>query len=451
MTNVVFIMTDNQGAWSLGCYGNPDIRTPNIDSLAADGIRFTDAYCVNSVCSPSRATFFTGLLPSQHGVHCYLGGEKPDAQIGQDAYNTIAEFTNLPQVMVESGYTCGLTGKWHLGDSLKPVEGFDYWFTKPKGHTSTFFDDEAIWEGEIYQEPQYFTDAITEHALNFLRQKRNDPFFLFVGYNGPYGLGKHMVETHRNRHTEYYADKELSSFPIEPVHPWLKANREIINNPVSIRGYAAAASGVDDGVGEILDELRRLGLDEETLVIFTADQGLCGGHHGMWGMGDHSWPLHTFEEALHIPLIFRHKGQIPAGSTYDRRTCNYDFFPSLLDNLGLGERLTDRSHLPGSSYAEALAGNPFAGDSRIFHEFENARMVRNDRWKYTWRKPDGPDELYDMAADPGERNNLAKEPVSAEVISNLREEIDSFFGKYADPEFDLWKGGRSKAGLVVRN
>ena len=133
MPNVVFIMTDNQGAWTLGCYGNPDIRTPNIDRLADEGIRFSNAYCVNSVCSPSRATFMTGLIPSQHGVHCYLGGEKPDAQMGPDAYCTIHEFANLPRVMADAGHTCGLSGKWHLGDSLRPQEGFSYWFTRPRG------------------------------------------------------------------------------------------------------------------------------------------------------------------------------------------------------------------------------------------------------------------------------------------------------------------------------
>jgi arylsulfatase A-like enzyme len=451
MTNVVFIMSDNQGAWSLGCYGNADVRTPHIDGLSADGIRFSDAYCVNSVCSPSRATFFTGLLPSQHGVHCYLGGEKPDSQMGPDAYNTIADFTNLPQVMAEAGYTCGLTGKWHLGDSLKPVDGFDYWFTKPRGHTSTFYGDDAIWQGDVYQEPGYFTDAITEHALNFLRQSKEDPFFLFVGYNGPYGLGRHMVETHQNRHADYYADKQLQSFPREPVHPWLKVNLDIINNPVSIRGYAAAASGVDDGVGKILNELRILGLEEDTLVIYTADQGLCGGHHGMWGMGDHSWPLHTFEETLHIPLIFRHSGQIPGGAVFEGRTCNYDFFPSLLDYLNLGDRLPERSGIPGRSYARVLGGEEIGGYEQIFHEFENARMVRNDRWKYTWRNPDGPDELYDMQTDPGERNSLTEEPGSADVIREMRVEIESFFSRYADPEFDLWNGGRSKAGMMSRH
>jgi len=448
-TNVVFIMTDNQGAWTLGCYGNEDIRTPNIDSLAEDGIRFTNAYAVNSVCSPSRATFFTGLLPSQHGVHCWLGTEKPDAQIGPEAYCTIREFTNLSRIMADSGYICGLSGKWHLGDSIRPQEGFSYWFTKPRGHTSTFYNDQAIWKGNIYTEPRYLTDVITEHALEFLEQNHENPFFLYVPYNGPYGLGKHMTETHQNRHTDYYADKELLSFPREPIHPWLRANREIINNPVSIRGYAAATSGVDDGVGEILDALSNYGLDENTLVIFTADQGLCGGHHGMWGMGDHSRPIHTFEETIHIPLLFRHTGKIPAGESFEGRTCNYDFFPSVLDYLGMAEETPSES--PGKSYAQALLGNEISWGDVIFHEFENTRMIRNDRWKYTRRYPEGPDELYDMQEDSGERNNLANHPEYAPIIEELRTQLDEFFHQYADPKYDFWHGGTSKAGRLIKD
>ncbi|MCZ6681508.1 MAG: sulfatase-like hydrolase/transferase [Candidatus Poribacteria bacterium] len=97
--------------------------------MTGEGMRFANAYCVNSVCSPSRATFLTGLIPSQHGVHCFLGGEKPVAQVGPDAYDTIREFSSLPKILFEAGYTCGLSGKWHLGDSLRPHGGFSYWFT----------------------------------------------------------------------------------------------------------------------------------------------------------------------------------------------------------------------------------------------------------------------------------------------------------------------------------
>ena len=353
-TNVVFIMTDNQGAWTLGCHGNPDIRTPQIDRLASQGVRFSNAYCVNSVCSPSRATYLTGLIPSQHGVYCYLGGEKPDAQIGPDAYCTIDEFMSLPRILADAGHTCGLSGKWHLGDSLHPQTGFSYWFTKPRGHTRTFYDDEAIWDEQIYTEPRYYTDVITEHALDFLKQQHENPFFLYVSYNGPYGLGEHMTYTHENRHTAYYADKDLPCFPREPVHPWLKQNRDFIGNPVCMRGYASAVSGVDDGVGAILDTLNQDGLDEDTLVIFCSDQGLCAGHHGMWGMGDHARPIHTYEEALHIPLIFRHTDHIPAGTVFDGRTCNYDFFPSMLDYLGMADAMRTDPTLPGTSYARAM-------------------------------------------------------------------------------------------------
>ena len=406
-TNVVFIMTDNQGAWTLGCHGNPDIRTPQIDRLASQGVRFSNAYCVNSVCSPSRATYLTGLIPSQHGVHCYLGGEKPDAQIGPDAYCTIDEFMSLPRILADAGHTCGLSGKWHLGDSLHPQTGFSYWFTKPRGHTRTFYDDEAIWDEQIYTEPRYYTDVITEHALDFLKQQHENPFFLYVSYNGPYGLGEHMTYTHENRHTAYYADKDLPCFPREPVHPWLKQNRDFIGNPVCMRGYASAVSGVDDGVGAILDTLNQYGLDEDTLVIFCSDQGLCAGHHGMWGMGDHARPIHTYEEALHIPLIFRHTDHIPAGTVFDGRTCNYDFFPSMLDYLGMADAMRTDPILPGTSYARAMQGEHVAWDDVIFHEFENVRMIRNDAWKYTRRFPNGPDELYDIQTDPGERRSKA--------------------------------------------
>ena len=286
--NLVFILTDNHGAWTLGCYGNKEIRTPNIDRLAAEGIRFTRAYCNNSVCSPSRATFLTGLIPSQHGVHAFIPNA---AQIGPHAYSTIKEFRTLPKILSNCGYTCGLSGKWHLGDNLYPQEGFTYWFAKAGGHTTTFYNDEMIWQEKIYLEPKYTTDAITDHAVEFLEQNKARPFFLYVAYNGPYGLGKVVAEEHRNRHTAYYADKNMDSFPREKVNPWLRSNRATVNNVKAMRSYAAAVSGVDDGIGRVMETLKRLGLDTNTLVVFAADQGLNAGHGGYWGMGDHSRPL----------------------------------------------------------------------------------------------------------------------------------------------------------------
>lgn len=445
--NIVFIISDNQSPWTMGCYGNDEIRTPSCDRLADEGVRFTNAFCVNPVCSPNRATCMTGLLPSQHGVHNWLGGEKPDAQVGPEAYCTIAEFVTLPQILAEEGYTCGMTGKWHLGDSLNPQLGFEYWFAKPRGHTRTFYDSEAIWRGEIYREPRYYLDAITDHAIDFLSHDHEQPFFLHVGYNGPYGLDQDMRDGHRNRHAEYYADKPLTCFPRGETHPWLVQNRDCMNNETTMRSYASAVSGVDDGVGAILTTLDELGIAENTLVIYTADHGLCAGHNGMWGMGDHSRPRHMFQQNLRIPLLFRHPEAIAGGRVVEEMSCNYDFFPSMLDYLGLAQR---GEELPGTSYAPLLRGEKLVrGDEITFHEYEETRSVQTREWKLIRRHPYGPDELYHVVRDPGERVNLIDQSDCAEIQADLDARLTDFFATYADPEYDVWAGGKTKAGRLL--
>lgn len=449
--NVVLIMTDNHSPWTLGCYGNSEIRTPNLDNLASEGIHFTRAFCSNPVCSPNRATMLTGLMPSQHGVHDWLGKEKPDSQIGPSAYCTIEEFATLPGLLTEAGYSSGMCGKWHLGDSLYPQLGFDYWFAKPKGHTGSFYNDEAIWEGKIRTEEGYYLDAITVHAVEFLRQPREKPFFLYVGYNGPYGLDDDLRgEGHRNRHTDYYADKELPSFPREEMHPWLRSYRDCIGNQTARRSYAAAVSGVDDGVGAILQTLEDMGLAENTLVIFTSDHGMCAGHHGMWGMGDHSRPRHLYQENMQVPLILRHPQQIPVGRSCDTMVCNYDFFPTAVDYLGLDGCGSGRLPLPGRSYADALTGDELQwGEEIVFHEYIDTRGAQTRRWKLVRRYPDGPDEFYDLADDPEERVNLSEDPRYEESRSMMRAKLEEFFRTYSQPEYDLWNGGGSKAGQPV--
>lgn len=178
--NLVFILTDNQGAWTLGCYGNPDIRTPHIDRLAAEGIRFTRALSSNPVCSPTRATFLTGLIPSQHGVHSFLD---PQFMMGPKAYNTLAEFTSLGEVLRDAGYVCGLSGKWHLGANLTPSEGFSFWITKPDGSTREFYDQEIIEDGKVRKEAGYTTDLWTRSGIKFIEQNKARPFFLFLAYS----------------------------------------------------------------------------------------------------------------------------------------------------------------------------------------------------------------------------------------------------------------------------
>ena len=451
------MVTDNQSPWTLGCYGNNEILTPNIDALAQDGIRFTDAFCSNPVCSPNRATILTGLMPSQHGVHRWLGEEKPNAQMGPDAYCTIREFENLPELLAGQGYKCGMSGKWHLGDSARAQLGFEYWFSMTQGHTASFYDMPAVWNGEEYAEPRYFTDATADHAVSFLHQARgNEPFFLYVGFNGPYCVDGDLLNGHRNRYTDYYADKELPCFPREEIHPWQHTFKDAIGNPVAFRSYAAAVSGIDDGAGRILDELDRLGLSDSTVVVFTADHGSCAGHHGLWGFGEHARPFNLYQEALRVPLIFRYPGRIPGAATISHLSCNYDVYPSLVSLLGVrvdttnGENLNGRFETPGRDYSRELKGEKIEwGEEIVFHEYETARAVQTPEWKLVKRYPDGPDELYDMKQDPGEKNNLAGADSVATIRRELETRIALFFECYSTAEYDVWRGGRSKAGDIL--
>ena len=445
--NVLLIMTDNHGAWTLGCYGNPDIRTPRIDRLAAEGMLFTRAFASNGVCSPTRATYLTGLLPSQHGVHCYLRAK--EAQIGPGAYCTISEFRTLPKVLSENGYRCGLVGKWHLGGNLSPQEGFESWVTMPHGATSTFYDAEVIENGRIRREPQYLTDFWTEHAVRFLREDRDRPFFLFLSYNGPYALGRLLTRPARNRHAEPYADAWLPSFPRAEMHPWQFNNREFLNNPTAIRRVAAEVSGVDDGVGAVLDTLRELGLDRDTLVVFCADQGWAGGQNGLWGMGDHTRPLTAFDPMMHVPLIVRHTGRVPAGARSDLMVSNYDLLPTLLSYLGLADSENLNAKSPGRDFSLTLLGREQPGwDQRVFYEMENARAIRTATAKYVHRHPDGPHELYDLTSDPGEKMNLYGQPRQAAHQRELAAQLREFFDRHADPQYDLYHGGGSKTRLL---
>jgi arylsulfatase A-like enzyme len=449
-TNLILILSDNHGAWTLGCYGNKEIRTPNIDHLAAQGMLFTRAYCANSVCSPSRATFLTGLIPSQHGVHSYLGPDKQSSSGGPDAC-VINEFDNLPKILSRAGYTCGLAGKWHLGGSLQPQQGFGYWFTKPSGHTTTFYGDELIWQGKIYRETNYTTDVIADHAIEFLEQNRDQPFFLYLPFNAPYGLGAVVNHPHTNRHTAYYANKPMDSFPRAPVHPWMNGtgSRACVNNVECMRSYATAVSGLDDGIGRVMETLRRLNLDTNTLVVFSADQGLNGGHGGFWGIGDHSRPPNTHEAEVRIPLIFRQPGKVSAGKSTDILVSNYDFLPTALDYLGLSTSTPTNPPSPGKSFAGALAGKTIPWRDAIFHEFESTRMIRTERWKLTQRFPSGPEELYDLQRDPEEQRNLIGDSSVATEREQLAKRLEGFFAKFADPKYDLWHGGISKARLVT--
>ena len=394
----------------------------------------------------------TGLIPSQHGVHSFLAGGR--LQVGPDARCTLDNVTSLPEVLKEAGYACGLVGKWHLGDNLHPQEGLDdYWITMPHGGTSTFYDAPIIEDGKIRNEPTYLTDFWTEHAVKFIDQQSGgeQPFFLFLAYNGPYSLGRLLLQEGRNRHAPYYADKDLLSFPREPTHPWQLNNRDYINNPISIRRVASEVSGVDDGVGTVMRKLREADLDDNTVVIFVADQGWVGGHGGFFGMGDHTRPLTARDGMMQIPTIWRHPEKIVAGKRSRQMIANYDLMPTLLSYLGLQDRMPSLPRSPGHDYSQILTEQATAKvdeQNAIFYEFENLRCIRTETVKYVHRHPNGPHELYDLTADPDEFNNLVRDDRwQSTPRADLKSQLDDFYGQYAEPKYDMWNGGTSQVRI----
>lgn len=443
--NVIFILTDNHGAWTLGCYGNKEIRTPHIDRLAAEGTLMTRAFSSNPVCSPTRATFLTGLMPSQHGVHCFLRGGR--LQIGPDARNTLEEFQSLPEIFKAEGYRCGLVGKWHLGENLTPQEGLDdYWITMPHGGTTEFYDATIIENGKQRKEPKYLTEFWTDHAIQFVEQDDERPFFLYLAYNGPYALGRLLLDEGHNRHAEFYRDAELTSFPNEPTHPWQFNNLDYFHNPISSRRVASEVSGIDDGVGRLMQTLQQHGLDDNTLIVFAADQGWSGGHGGFYGMGDHTRPVTATDPMMQIPMIWWHPNGI-AQQKSDAMVSNYDLFPTLLSYLGLSEQIVSPEKLPGRDFSTILKGEKASNwKNEVFYEFEFLRTIRTEDWKLTLRHPNGPHELFDLENDPGEGKNLYNRG-SSEVQQQLKERLSIFFERFNSSKYDLLNGGGSQTVL----
>jgi arylsulfatase A-like enzyme len=176
-----------------------------------------------------------------------------------------------------------------------------------------------------------------------------------------------------------------------------------------------------------------------------------GGQNGIWGMGDHTRPIGAFELMMHIPLIFRQPGRIRAGQTSDLIVSNYDFLPTVLGYLGLGGERPTRPKSPGRDFSAALVGQPLDWENVMFYEMETCRAMRTQRWKYVARHPAGPFELYDLQTDPHERCNLFGQPGTEPIRRDLAARLDEFFHQYADPQYDIWRGGRSKASRLVKD
>lgn len=441
--NVVVIMTDDQGAWALGCSGNKEIQTPNIDRLAKEGMRFENCFCASPVCSPARASFLTGRIPSQHGVHDWIReGNISDPEgrfMGKDRpIEYLKGLLGYTEVLKENGYRCGLSGKWHLGDQERPQKGFEFWYAFAFGG-GDYYNAPMIENGKIVEEPEYLTEAIGDGALRFLDTVADgkDPFYLSVHFTAPHSPWDR--ENHPNEYLGLYENCAFESCPNLPVHPW-----QINSAPVGVgerrkenlQGYFAAVTAMDVQVGRVLDCIESMGVRENTLIVFTSDNGMNMGHHGIWGKGNGTYPQNMYDNSVKVPFIASRPGSVPENSVESGLWSHYDFFPSLLDYLGFENPVAEE--LPGRSFASVLRGEE--GEARdsvvIYDEYGPVRMIRSRREKYVRRFPGGPDEYYDLVTDPDEERNRIDDGKCASRIEELRTEMDAWFDRYVDPERD---------------
>ena len=434
-TNVLFILSDDQGPWAAGCYGNSEIRTPNIDRLAETGVRFSNFFVASPVCSASRATLLTGRIPSQHGVHDWIR----DGNVGPDATRYLEGEIGYTDIMARHGWTCGLSGKWHLGDSQIPQHGFTDWYAHQMGG-GHYHNAPMVKNGQLLNEPRYLTDAITDEGLEILDRyaDRGHPFYLSVHYTAPHDP---WVNEHPQSIVDSYDDCLFETCPQEPRHPWAGIGSHIftddaLGNREALKGYFAAVTAMDQNIGRILDRLEQLGLRDNTLIVLLSDNGFSCGHHGFWGKGNGTMPRNMYENSIKVPAIFSQPGRIPQGYVHDSMISSYDFMPTLLEYLDLP--VPAGRNLPGNSFLAALEGRPFDGPEQVvvYDEYGPVRMVRTPEWKYTYRHSHGPHELYHLAIDPDERQNLAEDDAQTDRIEELHGMLDDWFTRYVDPRRD---------------
>lgn len=426
--NIVFILSDDQGPWAAGCYGNSEIRTPNLDRLAETGIRFENFFVASPVCSPSRATFITGRMPSQHGVHDWIS----EGNVGPSAASYLKDEVCYTDILAENGWTCGISGKWHIGNSQVAQHGFSFWFTHQTGG-GPYNNAPMVRDGKLVNEPGYVTNVITNEALKFIDEHAIDknPFYLSVHYTAP-----HSPWTgHPQDIVDSYDDCPFNSCPQEPRHPWAGGlTNNCLGNREMLKGYFAAVTAMDSDIGRILDKIEELGIRGNTLIFFFSDNGFNCGHHGFWGKGNGTMPLNMYENSIKVPAIASHPGKLPKGYAQKAMLSAYDFMPTLLDYLGLPEN----RNTPGKSYLKALLGKEEDGCDNIviYDEYGRTRMIRTEDWKYVQRYPDGPNELYHLSNDPDERTNLMDDPAQTGRIREMKHSLEDWFDKYVDPDKD---------------
>ena len=432
--NIVVIFNDDHGQWALPAYGNKELRTPTLDHLARSGVVMESAFTPTPVCSPARASFLTGRLASQHGLHDYIAnGDGFDKRRWLDAEVT------LPQLLQDAGYQVALSGKWHLGNDIEPHPGFDRWFALSGDYPIEAKEQYRYSrDGTVVERSGYKSQVITDAAIEFLRGfDKARPFFLFVGHTATHS----PWADHPPRLVEQYRDCAFSDIPPDPAYPFGYQNlesRDLASRTEwreTLAQYYAAVSSLDEAVGRLMDELEALALRDDTLIVYTSDHGLCCGHHGIWGKGNGTMPLNMVEESVRIPMIFHHPKLLFSGQRRIEFVDHLDLFQTLAAFAGVAARQEPAMGYAGRSFLPMLTNEPFDESWRSvqFCEYGSARMIRTPRYKLLRHHHSAQTLLFDLKEDPRETRNLAGEAEFAELAGRLAAELDAHFQRYELP------------------
>ena len=431
--NFIVIFCDDLGYGDLGCFGSKKHRTPNLDKMAGEGMRFTSFYVTSGVCTPSRSSLMTGCYPRRVNMHQDSEGLCVLFPSGKRGLNP--DEITIAEILKEQGYATACVGKWHLGDQpqfLPTRQGFDYYYGIPysndmggkegaKRPPLPLLRNEKVIEAPADQNT--LTKRYTEEVIKFVTANKGRPFFVYLPHT--------MVHN--------------------PVHSSEKFRGKSANG-----GYGDATEEIDFSTGEILSTLKKLGLDENTVVIFTSDNGASN------RFGGSNAPLSgfkgsTMEGGMREPCIMRWPGRIPAGQTCNQLTCTMDLLPTFAKLAGTkppGDRVIDGKNIWPLMSGKKGAKTPH--EAFYYYQIDQLQAVRSGRWKLhlslelkkrNWGKgiPDAPLQLYDLDADIAEKNNIAdKHPDVVKRLLALAEQAREDLG-------DVKRPGKHQrpAGLAV--
>lgn len=402
--NIIVVVTDDQRYDFLGEVNPRYLQTPSLDRLAAEGVRYSNAFVTTSLCSPARASYLTGLYAHTHRV------------VVNEDMDLTARTPNIAELMQKQGYETAFIGKWHMARLASPRPGFDHWVSfHGQGH---YFTNTLNVDGQWELCRNYITDELTDRAIKYLKQPHDRPFLMFLSHKAV-----HQPFDPADRDSNRFAGEPVPDFndPADQVgnqEPW-KSNRRPGSGDLLIKRYRQTLASVDDDLGRLLDTLDELKLSENTVVIYVGDNGYLMGEHG--GLWDKRAP---FEPSIRVPIIMRYPGNLKAGSVDSNLVLNLDLVPTILElaQAPVPTEIQGRSWLGPGPGRESFLYEYFASEGKV----PTCLAVRTKRWKLVTfpKNPELADELFDLVNDPHETRNLAVEKARQSEVRQLREELE---------------------------